>query len=91
MDFYKIGSKLVKDNKNRYYLPDFLFCDVIDNDEILVNTPSVGVTSYKVHRNKDGSMWIKGDAILKYYDEFELGTAPTRAFLSKYIVDQFEI
>lgn len=89
-DFYRIGSKLIKDKRNRYYLPEFLFCDVIDKDEILVNTPSIGVSTYKVHQNKDGSMWIKGNVILKYYDDFDIGTAPNRAFLSEKIIERIK-
>lgn len=70
MDFketYGTDTPLIKDSKGRYYLPEKIFFDILSSDMILVNAPAIGVTSYKVNKNKDGSMWIKGSSISKYY------------------------
>ena len=84
-ELYKTDIPLEQDEKGRYYLPDHLFCDVIDNKELLVNTPSIGVTVYKVHFNKDGSCWIKGDAIAKYWFR-RIDDAPNRLFLNEEMI-----
>ena len=50
-----------------------------------MNTPSIGVTVYKVHSNKDGSRWIKGDSIAKYWFD-RISDAPNRLFLDEEII-----
>lgn len=84
-ELYKTDIQLEQDEKGRFYLPNHLFCDAIDSEEILVNTPSIGVAVYKVHYNKDGSCWIKGDAIAKYwFDTFD--RVPNRLFLNEEMI-----
>ena len=82
---YKTDIPLKQDGKGRYYLPNNLFCDAINCEEILVNTPSIGIAVYKVHYNKDGSCWIKGDAIAKYW-VYTLDRIPNRLFLNEEII-----
>ena len=69
-----------------YYLPEKIFCDILSNDMILVNTPAVGVITYKVNKNKDSSMWIKGDNISKYYPRDKNDLIPRRLFLNNEII-----
>lgn len=88
-EIYKLDEPLKQDTKGRYYLPNHLFCDALDEETILVNTPSTGVTVYKVHTNKDGSRWIKGDSIAKYwFDRFS--DAPNRLFLDEEIIKRID-
>ena len=84
-ELYKTDIPLKQDKKGRYYLPNNLFCGAINSEEILVNTPSIGVAVYTVRYNKDGSCWIKGDAIAKYwFDTFD--EVPNRLFLNEEIL-----
>lgn len=87
-EIYKLDIPLKQDKKGRYYLPNHLFCDALDEETILVNTPATGVTVYKVHANKDGSRWIKGDNIAKYWFD-KIFDTPNRLFLDKDIVAKF--
>ena len=82
---YKLDEPLKQDKRGRYYLPNHLFCDTLDEETILVNTPSIGVAEYKVHSNKDGSRWIKGDNIAKYWFD-KIDDAPNRLFLDEKII-----
>lgn len=91
MDFretYGTGIPLSKDSKGRYYLPEKIFCDILSSDMILVNTPAVGVATYKVSKNKDGSMWIKGDNISKYYPKDNSDIIVKRLFLTNKIIER---
>ena len=87
-EIYKLDEPLKQDKKGRYYLPKHLFCDPLDKETILVNTPSIGVTVYKVHSNKDGSRWIKGDSITKYW--LGIADAPNRLFLDEEIIKRID-
>lgn len=87
-EIYKLDEPLKQDKKGRYYLPKHLFCDPLDKETILVNTPSIGVTVYKVHSNKDGSRWIKGDSIAKYW--LGIADAPNRLFLDEEIIKRID-
>lgn len=86
---YKIDEPLKQGKRGRYYLPNHLFCDPLDDETILVNTPSIGVAVYKVHTNKDGSRWIKGKSIAKYWFE-HTDEAPTRLFLDEDIIKKID-
>jgi hypothetical protein len=91
MDFkevYGTSVPLIKDSKGRIYLPEKIFCDVLGSDMILVNTPAVGVIIYKINKNKDGSMWIKGDKISKYYPRDKNDSIPRRLFLTNKIIEK---
>lgn len=88
-EIYKLDEPLKQDKKGRYYLPKHLFCDSLDEETILVNTPSIGVTVYKVHSNKDGSRWIKGDSIAKYWVD-RISDAPNRLFLDEEIIKRID-
>lgn len=87
-EIYKLDEPLKQDKKGRYYLPNHLFCDPLDKETILVNTPSIGVVVYKVHNNKDGSRWIKGSNIAKYW--FGISNAPNRLFLDEEIIKRID-
>ena len=54
-----------------------------------MNSPSVGVTTYTVYTNKDGSRWIKGNNIIKYYSNCP-NKIPTRLFLSENVISQID-
>ena len=84
-EIYGFDVPLKQDSKGRYYLPSKLFCNVLYEDTILINTPSIGVTTYKVHNNKDGSYWIKGDNIAKYWFK-HTSDVPRRLFLDEEII-----
>lgn len=85
---YGTDTPLVRDSKGRYYLPEKIFCDILGNDMVLVNTPAVGVITYKVNKNKDGSMWIKGDNISKYYPRNNNDRIVGRLFLTNEIIEK---
>lgn len=87
-EVYGTDTPLYKDFKGRYYLPEKIFCDILSSDMILVNTPAVGVTTYKVNKNKDGSMWIKGDNISKYYPRDKSDIIARRLFLTNKIIER---
>ncbi len=88
IEAYDIDKPLVKVGK-RYYLPEKIFCDALSNECILVNNPTIGVTSYSVHKNKDGSMWINGFNIAKCYDEFvHMDDVPGRLFLTEEMIER---
>ena len=82
------GHKLKQDKKGRYYLPDVLFYGSLTKETILVASPfpcDKNVYTYVVHTNKDGSKWIKGNNIAKYWFA-KMGDVPTRLFLDEEIV-----
>lgn len=87
-DIYGTDIPLSVNDKGKYYLPEKIFCDALGEDMILVNTPAVGVITYKVNKNKDGSMWIKGDNISKYYQRNNKGNLISRLFLTDEMIEK---
>jgi hypothetical protein len=69
--------------KEKWYIPENIFCDVLDSGQILLTTPAIGVAAYRVHKNKNGDYWVKGDNIAKYLINFNSwDEVPHRAFLT---------
>ncbi len=70
--------------KEKWYIPENIFCDALNSGQILLNTPAIGVTAYRVHINKNGDYWVKGDNIAKYLIEWNSWKKiPNRAFLTE--------
>lgn len=89
-DFTIFDKPLKQDKKGRYYLPSALYRASLNKETILVATPDYGkemVYTYRVHTNKDGSRWIKGNNIAKYWFK-PISDAPTRLFLNEEIVEK---
>lgn len=87
-----INQKLKQDSKGRYYLPNILFRGSLTKETILVVSPQPDneyVYTYVVHTNKDGSRWIKGDNIAKYWFK-PISDAPTRLFLDEEIIKKID-
>ena len=67
--------------KDKWYIPEKLFCDALSSGQILINTPAIGVAPYIVRINKNGDCWVTGYNIAKYYFE-HMCDVPHRAFLT---------
>lgn len=91
-DFTIFDKPLKQDKKRRYYLPSALYRGSLNKEMILVATLDYGkemVYTYRVHTNKDGSRWIKGNSIAKYWFK-PISDAPTRLFLDEKIIKKID-
>jgi hypothetical protein len=91
-DFSIFEKPLRHDNKGRYYLPMSLYRGAPNKEIILVAGEVWGkemLYSYKVHINKDGSYWIKGNNIAKCWN-FDSRVIPSRLFLEEELVEKLE-
>lgn len=65
--------------KRKWYIPDNIFCDVLQGKVILLN-PTIGVAEYKVHINKNGDYWVNGVSLSRSLD---YGRVSYRAYLNE--------